>query len=353
MRKTVLIPLLVLAAMLPVGTAGAAPAGPETNPIGTLRWLPDNTNETSAVPSGLSRLVFIFDRSLNAQGKPANLLANGSFGVKILTTSPQITMKGHSDGVSATQDEGAPAQIDEVLAGVHGDIRDGACSKAGTSSFAAAFTTTRTFFHSGTTPYQPQSGSGSCEVVESSTSNGSGFQTRVKTYVAGFWIDVLWPTQADVLSTGDQAHPLAEVWYTAVYDTENESGDFYETSDASGISKSVGSPGDYDVTFASAAVPGAIGAPCAAYPVVPPASPETYSETTVTAPGGATTVTVRLFPKADWDLVVVDPNGVATTSGRGPGFVEEVTRPAIPGVWTIRACNFAGEPTVIGGVIIK
>jgi hypothetical protein len=355
MRKIVLIPFLLLAALAPLGKAGAAPADKgETNPLGTLRWLPDNTNQSAQVPAGLSRLVVIYDRSLNAAGKPSPLLANGSFGLKLGTTSPEVRMKGHSTKVGATQEEGAPAQLDEVFAGVQGDIRDGACSMAGTPSFSAAFTSTRTFFFSGSSPYQPQSGSGACEKVESSTPVGGGFQTRVTTYVPGFWIDVQWPTHDDELGSGGAGHLLADVWYTAVYDTENESGDFYETADASGVSKSVGSPGDYDQTLAFGGQPGAVGAPCSELDFgEPPAAEDTYQSVDVQVPGGAKNVTVRLFPKADWDLFVKDPTGKVTSSAHGPGFDETVSVNAIAGTWTITACNFSGEPSVIGGVIVS
>jgi hypothetical protein len=354
MRKIILIPFLLLAVLAPLGKAGAAPAGSETNPLGTLRWLPDNTNEGTSVTAGTSRLVLIYDRSLNTAGKPSALLANGSFGVKFASTSPEIRMKAHSSSVGATQDEGAPAQLDEVFAGLQGDVRDGGCSLAGTPSFSAAFTTTRTFFFSGSSPYQPQAGTGACEKVDSSTPLAGGFQTRVTTYVPGFWIDVEWPTHDDELGSGGAAHALADVWYTAVYDTGNESGDFYETADAAGVSDSVGSPGDYDQTFAFGGQPGAIGAPCAEFDVgEPPAAEDTYQSIKVQVPGGARNITVRLFPKADWDLFVADPTGTVTSSGHGPGLDETVTTKAIAGEWTITACNFSGEPSVVGGVIIN
>jgi hypothetical protein len=230
MRKwAISLVLVALASLTPVGTASAAPAGPETNPVGTLRWLPENTNERPA--AGVHRLVVIYDRSLNSSGKPSTMLANGAFGLKIASLSPDLRMKGHSPAVGSIDDAGGPAQLDEVFVGVEGDVRDGACSRAGTSGFSAAFTTTRTFVHPGSSPYTPQSGPGACEVVDSSTPTGGGFQTRVTTHVPGFWIDVQGPGQV-----------LTELWYEAVYDTDGESGDFYETSDDAGASKSVGSP---------------------------------------------------------------------------------------------------------------
>jgi hypothetical protein len=352
MRKIAIpLVLLALATLAPAGTAAAAPAGPEANPVGTLRWLPDNTNETQ--PAGLHRLVVIYDRSLNAAGKPSTLLTKGAFGLKIASSSPDLEMKAHSPGVGSLGDEGAPPEIDEAFMGVHGDVRDGACSSVGTSGFSAAFTRTRTFVHPGSSPYQPQNGPGACEVVDSSTQVSGGFQTKVTTHVPGFWIDVDWPTHEDEVGSGGSAHLLADVWYTAVYDTAGEDGDFYETSDAAGASRSLGSPGDYDLTFTAAARPGAVGPPCGEYPSqVPAAAPETYQEIKVQVPAGAKDVTVRLFPHADWDLVVIDPAGESDISGRGPGLAESVTMKAVAGEWTIRACNFAGEPAVLGGVIL-
>jgi len=352
MRKIgISLVLLVLATLAPASTAAAAPAGPETNPVGTLMWLPDNTNETPV--AGLHRLVVVYDRSLNAAGKPSALLTKGAFGLKIATTAPELRMKGHSPGVGSVEDAGGPAEIDELFLGVEGDVRDGACSSVGTAGFAEAFTSTRTFTYPGSSPYQPLNGPGACEVVDSSVQVTGGFQTRVTTHVPGFWIDVEWPTHEDELGSGGPGHLLAEVWYTAVYDTAGESGDFYETADAAGASSSIGSPGDYDLLFAAAARPGAIGAPCAGFPAVPPAAPETYQEIKLQVPAGAKNVTVRLFPKADWDLFVTDPAGETGASGHGPGLDETVTMKAVAGEWTIRACNFAGEPAVLGGVILN
>ncbi|MGH2691128.1 MAG: hypothetical protein ACRDHM_01340 [Actinomycetota bacterium] len=240
MRK-VAIPLVLvaLAALAPANAASAAPAGPETNPLGTLTWLPNNTNQTP--PAGLHRLVVIYDRSLNAAGKPSALLANGAFGVKITTTSPDLRMKAHSPRVGSVAGTGG---IDEILLAVEGDTRDGACSKAGTSGFSEAFSSTRLFVYPGSSPYQPQNGPGACEVVNSSTRVSGGFETRVTTHVPGFWIDVEWPTPDDPLGPGGGGDLLTDVWYEAVYDTGGQSGEFYQTSDAAGTSRSIGSPED-------------------------------------------------------------------------------------------------------------
>lgn len=227
MRKIALVPLLLLAALVPTGPASAAPAGPETNPVGTIRWLPVNTNEGTQVPAGLRRLVVIYDRSLNDAGKPVDILANGAFGLKLGSPSPLLRMNGWSSRVTPLGWGLTP--FENIYAGVAGDIRDGACSKAGTPQFSAAFSTTRNFLHAGPTPYQAQSGPGSCEVVDASAPAPGGFQTRVTTHVPGFWIDVQLPTGPGP----------SQVWYTAVYDTEGESGDFYETADSAGSSRSI------------------------------------------------------------------------------------------------------------------
>jgi hypothetical protein len=343
MRKMAIpLVLVALAALTPVGTASAAPAGPETNPVGTLRWLPDNTNEKPA--AGLNRLVVIYDRSLNSAGKPSALLAKGAFGLKIATTSPDLRMKGHSPAVGSIEDAGGPAELDELFVAVEGDIRDGACSNVGTAGFSAAFTSTRTFLHQGSSPYTAQSGPGACEVVDSSTPANGGFQTRVTTHVPGFWIDVEWPVHDE---TGGQLLP--EVWYEAIFDTGGESGDFYETSDTAGSSKSISVPGLYDLSFTATAVPGGFGAPTC--PGLGPDAPAgTYQDFKFTPPAGTKKVVIELYPKLDWDMKVIDPEGNHTNSGENPGTKESAMLTVVPGEYTVRACNWAGEPTVFGSV---
>jgi len=240
MKRSMVLPLVLLASLTPLGTAEAAPAGPETNPLGTLSWLPPNSGDSSEVPAGAERLVVVYDRSIDSQGRPATLLANGAFGLKIASNSAEIRMVGHSDGVGSIDDAGgAPFEpVDEVFSGVEGDVRDGSCSLVGTPSFSEAFSFTRSFLHAGSTPYEAQSGPGACEVVDSSTPASGGFQTVVTTHVPGFWIDISLP--AGAANAVEAMHH--EIWYAAVYDTEAESGDFYETADDFGQSKSVGDP---------------------------------------------------------------------------------------------------------------
>jgi hypothetical protein len=318
-KKILLVPLALLGSLVPTGIANAAPAAPATNPVGTVRWLPENTNESSRVPNGLHRLVVVYDRSTNqATGKPTSLLAKGAFGLKIASTSPDLRMKGHSPAVDPL--EGSVPALNEALIGLQGDVRDGACSRAGTPSFSAAFSTTRTFFHPGSSPYAPQTAAGACEVVESSIAGSGGFETRVTTHVPGFWVDLDWPENDQ---TGGQLLP--EVWYEAAYDTEGQQGDFPETADAAGSSKSVSVPGTYDMSFTAAAAPGGFGPPyCPGFG--PNAPPGTYSDVTFTAPAGTRFIDVKLYPKLDWDLRLTDPSGSVRNSAADPGEVEH-TKP--------------------------
>jgi hypothetical protein len=228
-KRALLVPVLLLGILIPASPAIASPAGPESNPIGSLRWLPANTNEGTEVPEGLRRLVVIYDRSLTQAGKPAELLAQGGFGVKFTATG-SLNMAGWSPRVSPV--DNGTTSLEGLHATVRGDVRDGDCSKAGTAAFSAAFSTTRTFLHSGTTPYVAQDGPGACEIVDASNPSAGGFQTRVTTFVPGFWIDLQVPTNPG----------SPQVWYSAVFDTEGETGPYYQTADSVGFSKSTSTP---------------------------------------------------------------------------------------------------------------
>lgn len=373
MRK--IAPLFLVLA-LAVGTLGSpasasrddTPYGREDNALGTLRWLPKNALEAPTAANRY-RLVVIYDRSLDANGQPIALKAKGTFGVKIFTTSQlDLKMKAHSPFVgdlkTLSGQPGLPAQADETFAGVYGDVRDGACSKAGTSAFSAAYSTSRTFFHAGTSPYAAASGAGFCEQVTASTevrdANGNviGFDTTVKTHVPGFWIDFEWPTRPLPQLGGSRF--MAEVWYGGVYDSSGDPGPFPNGVDTSGASKSVGSPGDYAQTVSFSATPGGTGPSCTDWGT--PDQPGTWADYKVTVPPTATKVTFRLFPKGDWDLIVLDPEGTKGISGNWAGSDETLVVPAsgtnnipelIPGEFTMRACNFTGEQTILGSVTIE
>ena len=212
-----------------------------------------------------------------------------------------------------------------------------------------------------------------CEVVDSSTQvlDGSGkvvgFDTTVTNHVPGFWIDVEWLTRAipQGLGTGYLA---AEVWYGTVYDNTGDPGPFPSGVDTSGASKSIGTPGDYTATYAFTANPGGTGAECVNTGGVGVGTPSSWQDVKVQVPANAKKVTFRLFPKGDWDLLIFNPDGLKRTSGAFGGIHEQSVAPAttsnanasspnfpelIPGEYTMRACNFTGEPNTFGGVIIE
>ncbi len=355
----------------------ASPAGGDTNPLGSLSWLPDNANEKSEVGAGRSRLVVVYDRSLNATGQPAALLGKGPFGAKFFAAS-DVTMVAHSPRLTdlkTVTGQSQADQLDQVVMGVAGDVRDGACSNLGQGTFSAAYSTTRSFFHSGTTPYAPISGVGTCERVDSSVASldgaGSvtGYVTRVTTFVPGFWIDVVWPEHNQTVPAVGQllgGRQQAEIFYGSFFDTGGENGDWYEVADTTGTSTSVGSPGQYDITFSLTANPGAgsnplnSSDPCSS--LGPPASPPgTWADIKVNIPPGTTKAVFKLFPHGDWDLIVIDPQGRRATNGFFVGSEETETVPSsgsgnipdlVPGEFTVRGCNPGGEPTVRGAVIL-
>ena len=228
MKRTGLLSLLLLAVLTIPGTSQARPAGPHTNPLGSLQWLPDYANENP--PSGRHRLVVVYDWSLTS-GKPDALLAKGAFAMKLASLSPELRMTAHSSGVNSI----GAAPVDGAAMALEGDVRDGACSLAGTPGFSEAYSYTRTFNHSGSQPYVPRQGPGVCEVVESSTPQSGGFRTRVTTHVPGFWMDVSWPSR-----NGGRLFP--QIWYEAVYDTDGQAGSFLVTADETGGSGNVSEP---------------------------------------------------------------------------------------------------------------
>ena len=367
MRRLLLLPVFLLAAAMPASSVSAFPYTSETNPIGTLQWIPDNANERSSVPSGQHRLVVTYDRSLNSSGGPTSLIGRGPFGVKFTTTSPDPLMMAHSAHVSSIHDaaveNGAPdplldaaASADQHFMGVTGDLRDGKCSLVGTEDFSQAFSTTRTFFHAGATAYKALATGGACEVVESSepaTQDGvSGFATTVTNHVPGFWIDIVWPQRTDPLSERD-GYFLSELWYTAMYDDDGEDGEFYETRDGAGTSQSLGDPLEHDIRLSFTAAPGGVGVECTDYASGQRGIDGTWDDEKIEFPEAGKKVSFRLFAKGDWDLVILDPDGAGTVSGKWAGFHEEVHVSSIrEGTYVMRACNFSGEPTVFGAVDI-
>ncbi|MFN2545412.1 MAG: hypothetical protein ABR600_12720 [Actinomycetota bacterium] len=376
-RVLVLAFALVTALVAAPNIAQGSPQGSDTNPLGTLRWLPDNANEKAGLASGVDRLVLVYDFSRDAAtGAAKPLIANGGFGLKVFTPSlADFRMVGHSASVSTVKDLTGQDQfdsLDQVFVGVSGDTRDGACSKLGTPAFSAAYSTTRTFFFSGTTPYQATNSAGACERVDGSIPTTGGFTTTVTTFAPGFWIDVNWPKRsvsAPVIGSLYDGRVEADVFYGALYDTGGESGEFPQTADANGTSTSVGSPGDYTSTFTLSAHPGAgngSGDPCSS--LGGSSADGSWQDLKVSVPAGATKVTFKLFPHGDWDLVVDNQDGLRATSGyllggeetivltaNGAGQVNKGTIPLLePGTdYTLRGCNATGETSVMGALIIK
>jgi hypothetical protein len=370
MRK-IRVSLMILP--LVIGALGAAPSeaspqGGDTNPLGTLRWLPNNANEKASVPAGQYRLTVVYDRSLDSTGKPVAMLGNGAFGLKVFTPSvADFRMASHSSHVdSLEQTTGQPqiAPVDQAFVGVSGDTRDGACSKVGTPVFSAAYSTTRTFVFPGTTPYAAINGPGACEVVDSSTPVAGGFNTTVTTFAPGFWINVTWPDRTLPSSLGGNKWE-ADVFYGALYDSEGEDGDFYTTADSQGTSTDVGSPGDYTATHVFSANPGAgggtpVSSGDACNSLGPPSSQAgSWADWKFTIPAGAKKAVFKLFPHGDWDLRVLSPDDEVADAGYFVGFEESITVPgnAIPSLtpgaeYTVRACNTTGEPSILGAVII-
>lgn len=345
-----------LAAALAVGFAPTAQTIPgpadETDPIGTLNWLPPNANEK---PTGftIERLIVTYDES-NGE----DLIAQGPFGVKFSTTALfapgaietfPLTMVGHSPLVSSLESgQGAPDGTDDHFMGVAGDVRDGDCANAADgdlSDFSYAYSTTFTILEGDIILDD-------CQVVEaeSTDANGDTWLT-VTEYTPGFWIDVDWPADANPLD--EPGYAFAEVWYSALYDTDGEDGEFYETADATGHSRSVGGPVHVDYSFTLTATPGGTSAPDC-YDWTPQNAPGSVAEELLDlAAEEGKTITVALWNKADWDLFVEDPTG--NVGNGGGGFIngEVYKGPFVPGEYTVRGCNFAGEHEVLVTVDIS
>ena len=365
--------------MSPAMRATASPAPGDTNPLGSLSWLPDNANEKAQVPAGRFRLVVTYDRSLNASGQPASLLGKGPFGAKFFAAS-DVKMTNHSARVTDLKTvTGRPEAdtLDQTVMGVAGDVRDGACSNLGGATFSQAYSTTRSFFFPGSTVYTPISAPGTCESVDSSieirdaSGNVVGYQTTVTNHVPGFWIEVDWPTHDLTVPVINQpifgGRQQAEIFYGSYFDTGGENGNWYQVADTTGTSKSVGSPGQYDITFSLTANPGAGGPPPvggASDPcnsLGPPSQAGTWADVKVQVPQGTTKAVFKLFPHGDWDLRVIDPEGRIGDNGLFIGSEETETIPQagannipdlVPGEFTIRGCNPSGETTVNGAVIL-
>jgi hypothetical protein len=365
--------LLLSLPIAPATGADLTPYGREDNALGTLRWLPRNALETA--PAGQFRLVVAYDTSLNEAGAAIPLKAKGAFGAKIFHRSHNLTMTNHSAMVQDLKQfsgqTGLPAQVDQNLIAVAGDVRDGTCSKlSNPATFSQAYSTSRFFFHPGQTAYVPVSAGGTCEEVTDSvevrnpeTQELLGFNTAVTNHVPGFWIDVSWPTFASPLGIlGQPARSGAEVWYGAAYDSAGDPGPFPNGVDTTGASKSLGAPADTTQTFSFTANPGGTGGACVDTTGGDIGADGSWQDVKIQVPPGSTKVTFRLSPIGDWDLIVINPDDLKKISGNSPPMDETSVAPGtgtpnfpelVPGEYTMRACNFAGETTIFGSVTIE
>lgn len=233
MKRTGILTLLLLLGLVIPGTSQARPAGPYTNPLGTLQWLPDYASEKPRPDT--HRLVVVYDWSMNQAGKPSGLLAKGAFAVKVATTSPELRMVDHSPGVQVLGLPPVTNAVDQYVMALEGDVRDGSCALAGEPGFSEAYSYTRTFMHDGSQTYTPTQGPGICEELVSSIRQGNGFLTKVTTHVPGFWIDVAWPKR-------NGGRVLPQVWYEALYDSQRDDGSNLLTVNAAGASSNVSEP---------------------------------------------------------------------------------------------------------------
>jgi hypothetical protein len=122
-------------------------------------------------------------------------------------------------------------------------------------------------------------------------------------------------------------------------------------ADSVGTSESVGSPGEYDIRLSFTAAPGGVGVECTDWASGQRGHPSGYDDEKLFVKGTEAKVTFTLMPKADWDLVVFDPEGASTVVGDGFEETVSVNNPAA-GEYTMRACNWSGEPTVFGAIDI-
>jgi hypothetical protein len=192
-----------------------------------------------------------------------------------------------------------------------------------------------------------------CERVLETLDDGEGNTTgyRVRNHVPGFWIDLDWPEGMTELDT-TPGRLAAEVWYGALYDTDGTgSGEWYTQVDNVAQSSSVYGPGDYYTTFSFTATPGGMAAP-ECHDWIPQNAPNSVDSFELDIPQipGAKRLVWKLYNKGDWDFFIDGPQ----TGSAGNFLVEEtIEMPFRPGKYTVRGCNFAGEPEAFGALIVE
>ena len=334
------------AALVPGGSS--APQGVlETNPIGTMSWLPVVANESPS-GAGVFRLVVAYDHSIDPDtGEPTELIADGPWGMKLFSNSaadsdgnvPAITLVGHSPHTASLQDDGAPPELDRAFIGLSGDVNDGDCAAledGDPSDLSYAYTTTFTL--PGDVAPEP------CQVVdgqEVDPETAEILSTTITEYVPGFWFDVKWPYETDKAGSGGPGHTLSEIWYGAMPGFSTSDPTTFTEATETGTGQTLRGPGDYihrETLEDSEPNPTVLEA-C-------PGTGTTVEFTVPAAPEQADGINISLYPTGDWDLIVTDEFGNVETSGNF--HLNESLN--IPGasegdVYDIEGCNFAGGPT--------
>jgi len=236
MRKIVfaLALLTVVGSAVPAIARGDAEPV-DTDPIGTLGYLPDEADETPT--PGATRLVVVFADDMEAQGpfgaKFTGLVGSTESGPSV----PQ--MVAYSAGLDGDVEEaGAPLGGPE-FAGIYGNVAKGDCPTGGGRPQLFAYSEVRTETTEGT-PYAR----GLCEetgasvVVSTDPVTGvETWDTTVTKFIPGFWLDFT--------ATPNASWNAAFFQYAAAYSEDTGSGDFYEPgeADAGGTSTLLDAPG--------------------------------------------------------------------------------------------------------------
>lgn len=236
MRKFVfaLALLAVMGSALPAIARGDAEPV-DTDPIGTLGYLPDEAAETPT--AGSTRLVVVFADDMEAKGpfgaKFTGLVGSTASGPSV----PQ--MVAYSPGLDGDlQEAGAPVGGPE-FAGIYGNAAKGTCPANGGRPQLFAYSVVRTETTVGT-PYARQICEETAAPVVISTDPVTGvktYETTVTKFVPGFWLDFS--------GTPNASWDTAFFQYAAAYSEDAGGGDFYEPgeADAGGTSTLLDAPG--------------------------------------------------------------------------------------------------------------
>lgn len=329
----------------PALEAAAPEPVPETNPIGTMKWLPVVANER---PTGFQnfRLVVLYDHSLDPDtGEPTDLQADGPWGMKVASNSvtdstgllPAIKLVGHSEHVSSLDDAGLPPEleaVDRAFMGLAGDVRDGDCANVADgdpSDLSYAYSTTFTL--------PGDVAAADCQVVKSQQTDpqtGEVISTTITEYVPGFWFDVNWPYETDLLGGGGDGHTLSELWYGAMPGFNDSDPTAFAEATETGLGETLRGPGDYIERHILSDSDPNPEFPC-------DGSGHTVPFTVPAVPKGAKGIQADLYPLGDWDLQI---SGDASGES-GNSHVSEsvrILKVSEGQAFDIEGCNFSGGP---------